>query len=118
MSAPWSNKRWRDLRFLDTEISVSLQSASYLGSGLMITYNLLLEYEQDALLWAESCHVSRDIRHGNTSFNGNSCKVLLEKIYFLRSRCQNVSCLMYVEAFKALRDVVGACFGQKLDPSP
>lgn len=78
--------------------------------------HLLTEFEQDALRWAQSCHVTREIRYGNSSFNGNSCKQLLEKVDLLRSRSQNLGCLGYVCAFENFRAVVHACFGCNLDP--
>lgn len=81
-------------------------------------YNHLLEkFEKDALMWAEACCVVRDVRHGSSSFNGNSCKTLLEKIDILRSRSSIPGTLNYVETFDKFKMVVKACFSYDLNPS-
>lgn len=79
-------------------------------------YNhMLKESNESALLWAKSCHVERDVTNGGTSFNGNSCKKLLNNVDLLRSICP-ISCLKFVRTFDDFQIVVKSCFGKNLDP--
>lgn len=54
-------------------------------------------------VWIEKCHVVREAMHGG-SFTGNSCKKLLSNLDLLQSLCP-LSCLKYVEAFRAFAKV-------------
>ena len=79
--------------------------------------NLLKESEQDALRWAKQCCVFREVYHGSSSFNGNSCRTLLRQLDVLRSNSHNLVTLKYVKAFSDFAAVVTACFSLKIDPS-
>lgn len=70
----------------------------------------------DTLAWAKSCNVKREITHGGTAFNGNSCKILLNKIDVLRATCP-IGCLKFVRTLTDFDRVVKACFGIELDPN-
>ena len=78
--------------------------------------NLIKEAEQDALRWAKQCCVSREVYHGSSGFNGNSCRTLLRKIDLLHSNSRSLVTLKYVKAFSDFFAVVKACFSMNLDP--
>lgn len=78
--------------------------------------NLIKESEPDALQWAQKCSVTREVYHGSSGFNGNSCRKLLSKVDLFRSNCC-ISSLKYVKAFDDFNAVVKACFSMKLDPN-
>lgn len=71
------------------------------------------EFENVALEWAKACHVQRQITYGSSGFNGNSCKILLEKVDVLRQKC-SLSWLKFVKVFEDFKSVVTACFGNDL----
>lgn len=71
------------------------------------------EFEKESLDWAKACHVQRDVTHGSSGFNGNSCKKLLDNVDILRAQ-SNLGLLKYVKAFDDFKKVVTACFGKKL----
>lgn len=77
---------------------------------------MMKKCNEDALKWFKKCNVQPDKRSGGTSFNGNACKILLNKIDILRnSKEYNICCLKYVDVLKKFNDVVDACFGSMLD---
>lgn len=76
--------------------------------------HMLEEFKDEALLWAKSCFVVREVYRGCSGYNGNSCKILLEKLDILRSQC-SLGCLKFVDVFNDFRLIVQACFGKNLD---
>ncbi|KAJ6637216.1 Protein doublesex [Pseudolycoriella hygida] len=63
-----------------------------LGVVNTIFDRIAYEFNAEALAWAKTCNVERDIRNGNAGFNGNSCKKLLQKVDVLRAVCP-IGCL-------------------------
>lgn len=52
--------------------------------------HMLKEFNDGALAWASYCHVQREIRNCGSvvsSFNGNACKTLLNKVDSFGSTC-------------------------------
>lgn len=86
-----------------------------LGMVNTLYKHLLENCEEDAIMWAKECHVTRDVRHNGSSFNGNACKILLDKVDILVSWGRNLFRMGYVEAFRNFRAVVQACFSYNLD---
>lgn len=86
-----------------------------LGVVNIIFERMLKEFNKEALEWAKSCNVERDVTYGGTNFNGNSCKRLLDKIDVLRTKCP-IGCMRFVKCFDDFRAVVKACFGNQLHP--
>lgn len=87
-----------------------------LGVVNTIFNHMLAEYEDISLAWAKSCHVVREVRNGNSGFNGNSCKKLLDKVDDLRAICP-IGCLKFVQVLQAFHSVVKACFSTELEPN-
>ena len=73
----------------------------------------LLKVWPEAAAWTKMCHVAPEHFHGG-AFNGNSCKVLLEKTDLLQSLCP-LDAEPFVQAFRDFKDVVEASFGAFLD---
>ena len=73
-----------------------------------------VEFEQITNDWIKESNVKREVTHGGTGFNGNSCKILLSKIDILRTK-SNLQCLKYVNAFSSFKNVVHDCFGSALN---
>lgn len=63
--------------------------------------------------WLHQSGVTRDPYHGGT-LNGNSCKRLLGHIDILAADCP-LHVLPFVDAFRAFKKVVRACFSSDLD---
>jgi hypothetical protein len=78
--------------------------------------HMMVDFEKEALTWAKSCNVQREVTHGGTGFKGNACKTLLEKVDILRRDC-SLGCLKFARVFQDFRAVVKSCFGQDLDPN-
>ncbi|KAJ6639768.1 hypothetical protein Bhyg_12515, partial [Pseudolycoriella hygida] len=85
-----------------------------LGVVNTIFDHMLGNFADEAMAWAKSCNVERDVTHGS-GFNGNSCKKLLDKLDILRSKC-SIGCVKYVQVLDDFRLVVNQCFGKKLNP--
>ena len=66
----------------------------------------LLKVWPEAAAWTKMCHVAPEHFHGG-AFNGNSCKVLLEKTDLLQSLCP-LDAEPFVQAFRDFKDVVEA----------
>lgn len=80
-------------------------------------YNhMLAEFEEATLIWTKRCNVTREETRAGAGFNGNSCKMLLDKIDVLRAVCP-IGCLKYVTALDDFRLVVKSCFGENLNPN-
>lgn len=77
-------------------------------------FNSLQKQWPQAIEWAAACHAERDALHGG-SFNGNNCKKLLRGIDKLEELCP-IEYKPYIETFNAFKQVVGACYGNILDP--
>ena len=81
-----------------------------------IVEHMMKYIKKDALEWIKSCNVQLDKRHGGTSFNGNSCRTLLNKIDLLRNSNEyGIGCLEYADVLQKFNKVVTDCFGSKLD---
>lgn len=81
------------------------------------TYDhMLKEFETEAILWAESCYVHREITQG-TGFKGNACNILLKKTDILEQICNDrgsEGCLKYVKVLNDFNEVVHSCFKKEL----
>ena len=80
------------------------------------------KFEDITHLWIKSCGVERQITHGGSGFNGNSCKDLLEaknteKLKKFCEENENDECLKYVSVFESFKDVVDDCFSNELKPT-
>lgn len=75
--------------------------------------HMIKEFNEDALQWAKACNVDRDVTYSGSSFNGNSCKRLLNKIDVLRANC-SIGCVKFVKCLDDFGSVVSACFGKRL----
>ena len=84
-----------------------------LGVVNTVFTHMLKECENEALAWANDCHVQREIRRGGSGFKGNACKTLLDKVDLLR-RSANLAVLKYVQVFDDFKKVVSSCFGNNL----
>lgn len=66
----------------------------------------------------KQCHVEKeDIYRGQTGFQGNVCKILLNNVDKLRQICEkrgDVVCLKYVDTFSKFNEVVDSCFSTEL----
>jgi len=85
----------------------------HLLSGTVNTlYDHMVKEWPGASIWPDMCHVMRNALHGGT-FDGNSCKKLLQNVDILRSKCPVIA-LKYVNAFSCFNEVVHSCFGSVL----
>ena len=71
------------------------------------------EFQADTKLWIRKLRNSRDITHSRSGFNGNACKILLDKVDILRSFC-NLGLLKYINTLEKFNNVVNSCFGYEL----
>lgn len=87
-----------------------------LGAVNTLFHHMMLENEEVSVKWARECHVDRQCTYGSPTFEGNACKILLDKVDILDAmKC--LGCAKYVETFRKLKKVVDSCFSLKLDPN-
>lgn len=87
-----------------------------LGVVNTIMSYMLIECKLDATEWIEKCHVQQEVTRNGTSFTGNSCKILLNKIDDLRAKC-SLESLKYVQVLEDFKNVVHDCFSYNLRPT-
>lgn len=75
-------------------------------------YNGMTKIWPDCDQWLMSCNVQREALHGG-SFTGNSSRKLLKSVDTLETICP-LSCIPYVDAFRAFDSVVKATYGTYL----
>ena len=84
-----------------------------LGVVNHIFNHMLKDFGTVASMWAEKCHVQKQIFRGCSGFDGNSCKKLLNNIDTLRAICP-LECLKFVKALNDFHLVVKSCFSSEL----
>lgn len=88
-----------------------------LGVVNTVVNKIETDFEEEANSWIKQCQVKREFTSGSGStFNGNACKILLEKIDILRASC-SIGCLQYVDVMQKFNNVVHDCFGMQLRSS-
>lgn len=75
-----------------------------------IVTHMQQDFEDLTNQWLKICNVQRETTRSGSHFNGNSSKILLDKLDQLRAICP-LGCLKYVDTLKAFGVVVSAFFG-------
>ena len=82
-------------------------------------FNFLVdEMESLAMSWIKELHLEKSVYHGSTSFNGRSCRVLVQNYARLEALAPNDGSRFrlqrFIQVFRSLDTVVDSCFGTVL----